>query len=230
VLDSAGKLRVHTKYDSFGNLVAQAHYSWNGSTVTSGPNYIDEAFAYTGRWFDKDTGLQNNLNRWYDPTIGRWLSEDPIKADVNSYRYVGNSPANASDPNGLNPAAVVPWYWWLPVLPTVPPAAAAVAAAGVCPYAGYKTGQLIEGQTGVGAKLGNWWCPYTGDATNGDHLDEVQEAWREWVKRGQFQNWVHKEIKKSGSDDVRNPDWTKEEIWEYWKEWIDSGRPLPPGD
>ncbi len=66
--------------------------------------YVDEAFAFTGRWFDKATGLQNNLNRWYDPQIGRWLSEDPISfagGDANLYRYVGNQPTGYIDPNGL---------------------------------------------------------------------------------------------------------------------------------
>src|SRR5207253_2633309 len=42
----------------------------------------------------------------YDPTIGRWISEDPIGftgADANLYRYVGNSPTNRTDPSGLVP-------------------------------------------------------------------------------------------------------------------------------
>jgi uncharacterized protein RhaS with RHS repeats len=34
----------------------------------------------------------------YDPTVGRWTTEDPIAfegGDANLYRYVGNSPINA---------------------------------------------------------------------------------------------------------------------------------------
>lgn len=68
---------------------------------------MDLAFAYTGRLLDSATGLQNNLNRWYDASIGRWLSEDPIgfsAGDVNLYRYVGNGPVNGTDPSGLDPA------------------------------------------------------------------------------------------------------------------------------
>ena len=40
----------------------------------------------------------------YDPTVGRFITLDPIGfdgADANKYRYVGNSPTNATDPSGL---------------------------------------------------------------------------------------------------------------------------------
>src|SRR5208283_1618081 len=40
----------------------------------------------------------------YDPTTGRWLSQDPIGffgGDPNLYRYTGNDPTNATDPTGL---------------------------------------------------------------------------------------------------------------------------------
>ena len=40
----------------------------------------------------------------YDPTVGRFITLDPIGfdgADTNQYRYVGNSPTNATDPRGL---------------------------------------------------------------------------------------------------------------------------------
>jgi uncharacterized protein RhaS with RHS repeats len=39
----------------------------------------------------------------YDPTVGRFLTEDPsgLGPDPNDYRYVRNSPTNATDPSGL---------------------------------------------------------------------------------------------------------------------------------
>ncbi len=43
-------------------------------------------------------------NRVYSPTLGRWLSNDPIgfnAGDLNFYRYVGNSPIDENDPIGL---------------------------------------------------------------------------------------------------------------------------------
>jgi RHS repeat-associated protein len=81
----------HRVYDAFGKLTSET----NGA--------VDLIFAFTGRLFDESTGLQNNLNRWYDPTVGRWLSEDPIglAPDANPYRYVNNAPTYTTDPNGL---------------------------------------------------------------------------------------------------------------------------------
>ena len=81
----------HRTYDSFGKLVDE-------TGTASIP------FGYTGKLFDKTTGLQNNLNRWYDPNLGKWISQDPIgfaAGDANLYRYVGNGPTNATDPSGL---------------------------------------------------------------------------------------------------------------------------------
>ncbi len=40
--------------------------------VTSETNpAVDSLFLFTVRLFDADTGLQNNLNRWYDAAVGR---------------------------------------------------------------------------------------------------------------------------------------------------------------
>ena len=87
VLD--GNSSTHLIYDAFGNLI-------------SGTNPL--LFGYTGKAFDSDTNLQNNINRWYDATIGRWLSVDPIGFegnDTNLYRYVFNAPALKPDFQGL---------------------------------------------------------------------------------------------------------------------------------
>jgi len=55
---------------------------------------------YAGRDLDRFTGLYNNRARWYDSAAGRFLSEDPIYADINPYRYALNSPDNYTDPSG----------------------------------------------------------------------------------------------------------------------------------
>ncbi|MBR5711249.1 MAG: RHS repeat-associated core domain-containing protein [Thermoguttaceae bacterium] len=80
----------HIIYNAFGVLVSSTDGNLNNPTAIS-PLL---KFRYTGKFFDDSTGLQNNINRWYDNTTGRWLSTDPIEfngGDVNLYRYVGNS-------------------------------------------------------------------------------------------------------------------------------------------
>ena len=81
----------HITYDAFGNV-----------TTPTPPTSL---FLYTARPFDPDSALQNNLNRWYDAAIGRWISADPIgflAGDANLYRYCGNGGLNAIDPDGLD--------------------------------------------------------------------------------------------------------------------------------
>ena len=66
------------------------------------PN-IATSYRYTGREYDEDTGLYYYRNRWYDPEIGRFISEDPIGfagGDINLYGYVGNNPLSFTDPSG----------------------------------------------------------------------------------------------------------------------------------
>jgi RHS repeat-associated protein len=61
-------------------------------------------YAFTGREWDPETGLYYYRARYYDPKIGRFISDDPIGlagGDVNLYAYVGNRPLNLSDPFGL---------------------------------------------------------------------------------------------------------------------------------
>jgi RHS repeat-associated protein len=104
VVDNNGTLRVHRDYLGFGTIDTEIHYNASGTPVTSGSGYVDVAFRYTGRWLDDETGLQNNLNRWYDASTGQWISEDPIgfaASDANLNRYVGNEPTGYIDPSGL---------------------------------------------------------------------------------------------------------------------------------
>jgi RHS repeat-associated protein len=43
--------------------------------------------------------------RYYDPTTGRFLTEDPSRKGVNWYAYRENDPINRVDPNGKEPTS-----------------------------------------------------------------------------------------------------------------------------
>jgi RHS repeat-associated protein len=104
IVDDNGTLRKHVEYDSFGNVTDEDHFDIAGDPVSAvHAEAIAQLFAYTGKFFEIHTGLQNNLHRWYDPTLGRWLSEDPggfAMGDANLYRYVGNAATMWVDPSG----------------------------------------------------------------------------------------------------------------------------------
>ncbi len=64
------------------------------------------------REIDGSTGLYYVRNRWYDPALGRFISEDPIglAGGINWYTYAGNSPTNFLDPFGLEPCVITYSY------------------------------------------------------------------------------------------------------------------------
>jgi RHS repeat-associated protein len=93
VVDNSGAVRNHIVYYSFGNITSQTDSS------------VVFRYGYTGREFDKESGLQYTRARYLDATNGRFISEDPIGfkgGDTNLSRYVGNNPIGNVDPTGLS--------------------------------------------------------------------------------------------------------------------------------
>ncbi len=74
-------------YDAFG--VQQ-------NIVSSDVNPI----RYADEYYEKTTGLYYLRGRYYDPSIGRFITEDPAKDGTNWYVYCGNNPVMFVDPSG----------------------------------------------------------------------------------------------------------------------------------
>ena len=63
-----------------------------------------DRFKFAGMQYDATTGQYYDHARWYGAGVGGFLTQDPIgfaAGDPDLYRYVGNDPANATDPTGL---------------------------------------------------------------------------------------------------------------------------------
>ncbi len=96
LIDETGQVLNHIKYDAYGGVVGQSN-----PTVTS-------RYLFTGREYDADLDLYDYRGRYYDPSVGRFLSEDPLGLrgdDYNLYAYVANAPTLFVDPMGLKAQA-----------------------------------------------------------------------------------------------------------------------------
>ncbi len=90
-LDTGGNVVNEITYDSFGRILSQTD------------PLAGDRFTFTGREWDPELGFYYYRARFYDPTTGRFISQDPIgfaSGDTNHYRYVGNSPLDYVDPSG----------------------------------------------------------------------------------------------------------------------------------
>jgi len=77
-------------------------YSPYGITTAAGTTPND--FRHTGREYEAED-LYYYRARYYDPTVGRFLSEDPFLRGaqlptLSLYSYIENSPTNGTDPTG----------------------------------------------------------------------------------------------------------------------------------
>ncbi|WP_337399147.1 RHS repeat-associated core domain-containing protein [Congzhengia sp.] len=63
----------------------------------------DNPYRYCGEYTDEETGFIYLRNRYYDPSIGRFISEDPAKSGSKWYVYCENNPVKFVDPWGLKP-------------------------------------------------------------------------------------------------------------------------------
>lgn len=97
--DTSGSILAET--DSNGTVLSRRTYEPFGQqleAVVNGP-------GYTGHVQDADTGLIYMQQRYYDASLGRFLSVDPVATrpigdNFNRYWYANNNPYTNVDPDG----------------------------------------------------------------------------------------------------------------------------------
>jgi len=98
LIDMSGTVRARYAYGFFGR-----------QKRTTGD--FDSEFGFANMCWSRESNLNLTQFRAYDPTIGRWLSRDPLKntefeQGYNLYIYAVNDPVNRTDPSGLSPHPV----------------------------------------------------------------------------------------------------------------------------
>ena len=89
--NAAGAIIETSEYEPYGRLLNRNN---------------DDRAGYTGHVMDAVSGLTYMQQRYYDPSIGAFLSVDPVTAysnpvgAFNRYKYAANNPYRFTDPDG----------------------------------------------------------------------------------------------------------------------------------
>ena len=101
LVEPDGDVAERYTYDPYGKVTIRNPSTWAEiSWANSKQNHI----LYCGYYFDDESGLYSVRYRYYHPTLGRWLSRDPLIPQPmgNLYSYVGERPTDQRDPFGLS--------------------------------------------------------------------------------------------------------------------------------
>ena len=147
---------------------------------------LEDKPGYTGHVEDKAIGLTYMQQRYYDPVIGRFYSNDPVDMlghmrrgnptmGFNRYAYANNNPYKYTDPDGQFIAALIPF------IPEAVALAKATLFVGTATAAGYAGNKMLQEAANEPAKP---------DPESGKELDpadkggELTKAGRAGQKHG----------------------------------------------
>mgnify|MGYP000445100749 CR=1 FL=1 len=105
----AGQVVWRWESEAFGKTAPNEDVDGDGQKLTLN-------LRFPGQYFDRESGLHYNWNRYYSPKLGRYMSPDPIglSGGMNLYGYANQNPLSYTDPLGLayfasRPLSGLPW-------------------------------------------------------------------------------------------------------------------------
>ncbi|MFK3658995.1 RHS repeat-associated core domain-containing protein [Scandinavium sp. NPDC088450] len=77
--------------------------AWGNVLTETNPHKLSQLIRLPGQQYDEETGLYYNRHRYYDPQLGRYITQDPIglRGGWNAYGYPLD-PVIYMDPEGLD--------------------------------------------------------------------------------------------------------------------------------
>jgi RHS repeat-associated protein len=99
IINTGGTVQERYSYTPYGKT-----FVYDSIFTVRTASAFDWVYLYTGRRFDRETGLYYFRNRYYDSSLGRFCSRDPITYFDGMNRYGNYFVLNAMDPSGLS------WY------------------------------------------------------------------------------------------------------------------------
>ena len=113
-------------YDGHGNMVATLSKSGSGYNVSNrrsyspwgdlrmGTTYTDPTGRYCanlGHKTDDESAMIYMRARYYEPSVGRFISQDRAREGTNYYVYCHNNPIRLQDPTGCGPIMdLLEWF------------------------------------------------------------------------------------------------------------------------
>lgn len=91
-VDLQGNVVEVVEHDAFGNL--------------ENASGLKQKHLFAGEYWDQEAGLLYLRARWYEPSVGRFISADPFEGrqrdprSLNRYSYAHNDPIHGRDPTG----------------------------------------------------------------------------------------------------------------------------------
>lgn len=95
---STGEMAESYRYSAFGELTV---FSATGTPLAQ--SALNTPWLFSSKRYDIETGLIFYGKRYYSPSIGKWLTKDPLGSidGTNSYLFLHNNPLSQIDTHGL---------------------------------------------------------------------------------------------------------------------------------